>query len=85
MQISCQQGAARRDLKRDLSPGIDQPFGANAVGRISAGEEGFPRGQRVLDGLSGVRTEEWLGTEGWLEVTETVLNEMRKSDAAMIP
>jgi hypothetical protein len=64
---------------------MDRPFGANAAVRFSAGEESFPRGQRVLDGLSGVRTKEWLGTEEWLRVTDTVSYEIRKSNAAMIP
>jgi hypothetical protein len=45
----------------------------------------FPRGQRVLDGLSGARAD----TKEWLEmssrVTDTVSCEMRSSNAEMIP
>lgn len=42
--------------KRDSpTPGKDHPFGERAAGQIKAGEERFPRGQRVLDGLPGAR------------------------------
>jgi hypothetical protein len=46
---------ARRDLERASSPAIDQPFGETPWGKSEAGRKEPPRGQRVLDGLSGAR------------------------------
>jgi hypothetical protein len=57
------------------TPDIDQPFGETAGVRSSVGGEGLPRGQRVLDGLSGARAG----------VTDTVACEIRDANAAMIP
>ena len=37
------------------SSAIDQPSGETPRGRSGAGREWRPRGQRVLDGLSGTR------------------------------
>jgi hypothetical protein len=37
------------------SSAIDQPSGETPWGKSEAGREGSPRGQRVLDGLSGAR------------------------------
>jgi hypothetical protein len=45
---------ARRDRER-LSPGIAQAFGGIAVYADLRLEKKYPLGQRVLDGLSGVR------------------------------
>jgi hypothetical protein len=60
----------RRDLGAGLSnPDIDQPFGEKPSVKSSAGEKSGPRGQRVLDGLAGVRVG------GWLEML------LRESDA----
>jgi hypothetical protein len=53
------------------------------LGRSSAGEEEFPRGQRVLDGLSGVRAKGWVEVQ--FKVSDTVPIEIRMSNAAMIP
>ena len=39
------------------SSAIDQPSGETPRGRSGAGRESRPRGQRVLDGVSGVRAE----------------------------
>jgi hypothetical protein len=45
----------RRDLKRS-APDKVRPFGENAaISPVMSGAEDFPRGQRVLDGLSGAR------------------------------
>jgi len=51
------QGSCQRDLERKrLLQGIDQPCGENAAAVKSSTERKMlPRGQRVLDGLSGVR------------------------------
>jgi len=46
--------SARRDLKRAWSAAIDRPLGATPKGESLAGRKA-PRGQQVLDGLSGVR------------------------------
>ena len=37
------------------SPAIGQPFGEQAVGQITGWKEKRSRGQRVLNGVSGVR------------------------------
>jgi hypothetical protein len=49
--------AARRDLKGNfVLPAIDRPFGEMPRARsIGLEEKKRPRGQRVLDGLSGAR------------------------------
>jgi hypothetical protein len=52
-------------------------------GRSSAGEEAFPRGQRVLDGLSGVRAKGWIELQS--RMSDTVPFKIRMSNAAMIP
>jgi hypothetical protein len=46
---------ARRDLERASSSAIDQPSGETPWGKSEAGRKEPPRGQRVLDGLSGAR------------------------------
>jgi hypothetical protein len=43
----------------------------------------FPRGQRVLDGLCGVRAKEWVELQA--SMSEMVPVEIRMSNAAMIP
>jgi hypothetical protein len=45
----------RRDLKRSSSPATDRPSGEMPFAKSIGLEEKRPRGQRVLDGLSGVR------------------------------
>jgi hypothetical protein len=65
------------------TPDIDRPLGEAAVVRSSVGGEGRPRGQRVLDGLSGARAEGQLAMV--LGVTDTVSCEIRDANAAMIP
>ena len=82
-RVPASRGSAGRDLKRASTPDIDRPLGETAVVRSSVGSEGLPRGQRVLDGLSGDRVEGRL--EMVSRVTDTDSSEIRMSDAAMIP
>jgi hypothetical protein len=79
VQVSC-HGVTSSGLP---APDIDQPFGETPLGSSSAGEEAFPRGQRVLDGLSGVRAKGWIEVQS--NVSDTDPFEIFMSNAAMIP
>jgi hypothetical protein len=72
----------QRDLKRGfrLRAQIDRP--AKSPSGKSGVEKKRPRGQRVLDGLSGVRVGRLKKESG---VSDTVSFEIRTSNAAMIP
>jgi hypothetical protein len=78
---------ARRDLDAGLQPppDMDQACGEIAVARISKAGWGerLPRGQRVLDGLPGVRVGGPLKT--LFRDSETVSMEMRVLNVALIP
>jgi len=75
--------APARPQSRLPAPDMALPPAKPPLVRSWAGEEAILRGQRVLDGLSGV------GAKGWVNMQRTVSGtvsfEMRMSSAAMIP
>jgi hypothetical protein len=63
----------------------DPTFGETAVVQIRAGwSEKLPRGQRVLDGLAGVRVDGRLEPSSFWD-SEVVSVEMDVSNVALIP
>jgi hypothetical protein len=77
---------ARRDLDAELQPpDTDRPFGGIAVAQIKdwMGER-LPRGQRVLDGLAGVRVGGRLEPSPFRD-SEVISMEMSVPNVALIP
>jgi hypothetical protein len=69
------------------APDIDQPFGEAPLVRSWAGEKSCPLGQRVLDGLSGVRVgglEIIFGESDTISESDMIWFEIRMSNAVMM-
>jgi hypothetical protein len=71
-----------------FAPDTDQPFGEAPLVRSLVGEKSRRRGQRVLDGLFGVRVggglEIIFGESETLSESDTISFEIRMSNAAMM-
>jgi hypothetical protein len=77
---------AKPDLDAELKPpDMDRAFGGIAVAQIKGwmGER-LPRGQRVLDGLAGVRVDGRLESSSFRD-SEVVSMEMSVPNVALIP
>jgi hypothetical protein len=79
VHVSCDDATSSERSAPDMA----LPYGEIAVGQITGWRRSVPRGQRVLDGLSGKRAKGRVRLQS--KVSNTVSVEISSANVALIP